>query len=443
MTAWETESLGAAGSHLTLRVACWDGHGLQVSIQGTPVLAENEIDVTLMIDENEPETSTWSTWPQGGVPGASNFSQESGRHLAQLRGASSLTVEIPATGLPPFTFNLRGMFDSPVQENIDECGFYKPGETREPPVELNNSGNTQGINADATSISWYRTQRSGPTPQTSLQEVRWADNQRELELRVSCGDSSSQVYLWGSLIDALVGDSAMVEWSLDGAAAQRETWSLISRNRRGYLSPIDAAQLIASWRDGSVLDFRVQGANPIDQRFDLGTMFASPVVDSFDQCVVADLPAQAPSVTDVPFTAEGSLFYQAEARNGSKWVYTSVYLRATSSGVALSCGVDGLGVQIIGIGSTGGAFIAGDTVEVTWRVGSGAPRTDTWDVWLLGQRYHISPADDAAFFAAINGADSLSISVASDPVFTTTYDLAGNGFWTTPVQPNLDACGGS
>ena len=33
--------------------------------------------------------------------------------------------------------------------------------------------------------------------------------------------------------------------------------------------------------------------------------------------------------------------------------------------------------------------------------------------------------------------------VASDPEFVETYDFAGNGFWSTPVQPNLDACVGS
>lgn len=439
----ETELLGAAGSHLTLRVACWDGHGLQVSVQGIPELAARETDVTLIIDEREPETSTWSTWPLGGVPGAASSSPEPGRHLAQLRGASSLTVEIPATGLPPFTFDLRGMFNSPVQENIDECGFYKPGETREPPVELNTSGNTQGINGDATTVFWSRSQGPGHIPQTSLYEYRWVENQLEIGLVVLCGSTGPLVYLRGSLIDALSGDSVTVESRLDGAAAQRETWRLVSVSGRGFLSPPDAVQSITSWRDGSVLELKVEGANAIEQRFDLGTMFASPVVDSLDQCVAADLPAQAPSVTDVPPTSEGSLIYQASAQYGSEWVFTSVFLRSEGGGVALSCGIDGLGVQVVGIGSAGSAFISGDTVEVTWRVGSGAPRTDVWDTWLLGQSYRISPTDDAAFFAAINGADSLSISVASDPVFSETYDLAGNGFWSTPVQPNLDACGGS
>lgn len=251
------------------------------------------------------------------------------------------------------------------------------------------------------------------------------------------------MFLWGSSINALVGDSAKVAWTLDGAASERETWTLTSSFGRVYLHPNDAVRSIANWRNGSVLEFEVQGATTIIQRFDLGTMFASPVVDSFDQCVATEHPAQAPSVTDVPLTTEESLRYRAEPLPGSKTVFTSLSLTSASSQVRLSCGIDGLGVQVTGIGAASAAFIPGETVEVTWRIGSGAPQTAIWDAWPFNQSYRISPAADAAFYAAINGADSLSINVASDPVVTQTYGLADNGFWSTPVQPNLDACGDS
>ncbi len=79
-------------------------------------------------------------------------------------------------------------------------------------------------------------------------------------------------------------------------------------------------------------------------------------------------------------------------------------------------------------------------VSVTYGVNGGPGVAGTWDVWPWGSWYAISPQDDEAFYQAILGSDTLAITVASDPEYTETYDLKGNGFWTTPVQPNLDAC---
>ena len=164
------------------------------------------------------------------------------------------------------------------------------------------------------------------------------------------------------------------------------------------------------------------------------------------------LSATSP-VTNVQFTEQDNIWYEADSALGSSWTHTRLQLRIPSdagpewagfsSFLEIACGTDGLGVAINGIGLASPAFISGNTAEVTWRVGNGPPQRGTWDVWpFAGDRHSISPQDDAAFYAAIQGVDSLSVSVASEPVFTQTYDFAANDFWTTPVQPNLDACGG-
>ena len=137
-----------------------------------------------------------------------------------------MTVEIPASGLEPLVFDLRGMFDTPVQGNIDECGFYKPGGTREPPPALNTSGSTQGINGESTQVLWRRSQSSGSLPETSLQEARAAQGNLNLTLYVSCGGAGLRLFLVGAVLDSLSGEQTTVQWSLDGGPTQREAWTL-------------------------------------------------------------------------------------------------------------------------------------------------------------------------------------------------------------------------
>ena len=142
------------------------------------------------------------------------------------------------------------------------------------------------------------------------------------------------------------------------------------------------------------------------------------------------------------------MIYRSEKVVGSRVAASLVALSDGESSQDLSrllvtCGQDGVRIAISNVGR--GQYLADpdETVEVTWRIGRGAPQTATWDIWPISGLYSISPQDDAAFYAAIKDGDSLSYSAATDPVATGEFDLAGNGFWETPVQPNLDACAGS
>ena len=38
--------------------------------------------------------------------------------------ADTMTITIPQLAIGPVTFDLRGMFDTPVQGNLDHCGNY-------------------------------------------------------------------------------------------------------------------------------------------------------------------------------------------------------------------------------------------------------------------------------------------------------------------------------
>ena len=412
------------------------------------------LDVTLELDGHELPTEPWRamTWRIDSKTwyGIDTFDS---RLIARLRDTSSLTVTIDGTDLPPVTFDLTGMFDTPIQENIDECGYYKPGETREPPLALNTSGNTQGINGDATAIFWSRQRGAGSVPYVAVGELaQTTEAMNSLGLYMTCGPTSTTMFLYGSLL-AELGGAAEVEWNVDADPVVSESWVWNLSGSNGFLYAADPLSVIMKWRDGAVLNVTIGGAEPIQQRFDLGAMFSVPVVDTLDECLSRPSPAWSPPVQDVLTTTEDNVTYVANGVT-SAWAAAQLWLQVPSdtapewapysSLLTVICGVEGIGAGVMRIGNAQSVFISSDTVEVTWRAGDGLPQTATWDAWLppnVGS-YSISPPDDAAFFAAIRDTDSLSISVASDPVFTETYDLSGNGFWDTPVQPNLDACGG-
>ena len=447
---------GAQGDRLGVEIGCDERGSRFVRVGWFKASETDSLDVTLEIDGREFEAEPWRvlTWTTQSDSWAAAQSPESSRLVARLRNASSLTVTIDGTDLPPVTFDLTGMFDTPIQENIDECGFYQPGETRELPPGLNASGTTQGINGDETTISWSREQATGVIPSTTIREFsQSASGPSSIELYVFCGPTGLTLTVFGTRLADLSGEEATVKWSVDDAPAVEESWTVARVGVIALLSPADHQSVLEAWREGSVLNMTIGGAEPIQQRFDLGAMFSIPVVDTLDECLSRPSPAWSPPVQDVLTTRENNVSYVASGAT-SAWAATQLQLRVPSdtapewapfsSLLIVNCGVEGIGAGVMRIGNAQSVFISSDTVEVTWRADDGLPQTETWDAWSPPWgSYSISPPDDAAFFAAIRDADSLSISVASDPVFTETYDLSGNGFWDTPVQPNLDACGGS
>ena len=444
---------------LSLAMSCMGTNGPQrLSLRGLGGIegfgTAVETAVSLVIDEGAPQVLIWRaiSWEE---TGQSNVWIDGGREIALLRNASMVTIDVPASGLGPVIFDLDGFFETPVQGNIDECGNYKPGETREPPRALNTRGSRQGVNRHATLVEWQRSQGATSLPSTLVMESRWNDGQRDVGLILSCGPEGTRLFLWGSQVDALAGRKATVTWSLDGMAPRQESWMVTSLGPRNYLSPPKASAIIAAWREAELLDFEVIGPNSIVQRFDLATMFGAPVVETMDRCLATGLPEWTLPVTGIPITSQGDLTYGANAGFGSTWRTSFVRLRAamdsstletaepgSSPLLTVTCGIDGIGIEIRDIDSAASAVISGDSVDVTWMVDDGVPQTSRWDIWPLVQGYGISPEDDAAFYAAIEAADRLSVSIDSSPVMDQTYNFGGNRFWNTPVQPNLDACGG-
>lgn len=124
-----TTAADAPGGSAALTVGCSSG-GLFMLIGNVRKVEGNRTDVVLTIGDRPSETSSWDLGQYGGGDLRFVSSQDASRLMAQLRGASSVKVEIPASSLEAFSFDLSGVFETPVQGNLDECGYYKPGETR-------------------------------------------------------------------------------------------------------------------------------------------------------------------------------------------------------------------------------------------------------------------------------------------------------------------------
>ncbi len=437
-----------------MQATCYSGSVAQFFIE-TPLEVEaGRVSVSLTVDGRPLGPTLWGMEQQGSV---GLLVHPSARQLiAQLREASVAVAEVPELTSVPITFDVRGMFDTPVQGNLDECGYYKPGEVRTLPLPLNVFGVSSIPNADDSVtevIAWLRIPGSPTIVQTDLLAVHRRVDEPNLGLIMTCGPSGVSMSIYGERTSELDGNHLRVQWRTDGGAVHRALWQ-VAHNSTGttQVSPEFAREVISSWRNASEVELTLLDAIPSSHRFNLEALFDSPVADTFDECLTMPIPPQSPLVTGIPLTFDTHLTYAADLFHGSSWITSFVELMDNSplpdsaadldtrSELAVFCRIDGISVRVGKLDATQPVFVTGDTLEVTWNV-DGRSHTEMWDVWSTFSYHDISPPDDAGFYAALKDAGALTIRVASDPVITKTYDLERHGFWDTPVQPNLDACG--
>ena len=436
----------------TIDAYCLSGSHLQVQVDVPIAMDAGEVAVTLNIDDRPAVTSTWTVLGTGS--GSSLHPPSNAQLMAQLRDATVVLIHAPDLIPLPITVHLAGMFNTPVQRNLDECGYYRPGEIRMLPLSLN-AYDIQVVydpGRDLRIAKFWQREPGKAMPDVSAAEHHLRNGILDIGLSVSCGNQGASLTFYGSIVRSLLGDDVLVEWSVDGSAAQRETWKLTDSGVTEVVSPTRARALIASWRDASDLEIKLLDASPIAHLFNLKALFEMPVIDTLDACLAAPLPSQSTPVSGIPLTARGELTLEADFFGGSSWLSSSVSVKDTGaapvepdalderSALTVGCGVGGIEAQVLQLDAAESAFIAGDTVEVDWQI-DGRSRSETGVAWTQYFLYAIAPPDHSAFYEALNIARTLTIHVQSDPPITKTYELARHGFWDTPVQPNLDACG--
>lgn len=443
---------GDATSHL--RFHCINSSGFQGELVVSPVVEAEEVEVSLTVDNRPTETTTWLV-----TSSATNsflHPPSNAELMAMLRSASDVIVEVNGIIPGQLQFQLSGLFDTPVQGNLDECGYYRPGEVRMLPPPLNVYGAIQTSDDErglTVARLWQRMPaRAIPTMTSTEQHFRGETT--VIGLTITCSNHGARVSIYGSAVRTLTGDRVEVEWSTDGSPPRRDTWNVTGVRGPTGVNPADARALIVSWRDASELELILLADGQTAHRFDLGAIFDIPIIDTFDACLATPLPTQSPSVTGIPLTARGEIRFTADFFSGSSWLSSYVLVRDsgdapaerhdpdTRSTLYVACGSGGIEVWVANLDRAEPTFIAGDSVDVIWQI-EGRSRAETWEAWTQTFRYGIAPTDHPAFYAALKDARTLTIQVQSDPPITKTYELGRHGFWDTPVQPNLDRCGDS
>ncbi len=437
-----------------MQATCYSGSVSQALIETPLEVDAGQVSVSLTVDGRSFGSTLWHKEQVGSF---GLLVHPSPRQLmAQLRGASVAVAEVPELTSVPITFDVSGMFDTPVQANLDECGYYKPGQIRSLPLPLNALGVSSMPNADdgvTELIAWLRIPGSPTIVQTDLLAVHRRVDEPDLGLIMTCGPSGVSMSIYGERTSELDGNHLRVQWRTDGGAVHQALWQVAHFSTGStQVSPKLASEVISSWRNASELELTLLDAVPSSHRFNLDALFDNPVADTFDECLTMPIPPQSPPVTGIPLTFDTHLTYAADIFHGSSWITSFVELldnsplpdRAddidTRSELSVFCRIDGMSVRVSKLDAMQPVFVAGDTVEVTWNI-DGRSHTEMWDVWSTFNYHDISPPDDAGFYAALKGAATLTIRVASDPVITKMFELERHGFWDTPVQPNLDACG--
>ena len=434
----------------TLTVGCFAGQWIHFIVNNLPAIEPGLTDVSMVIGDREAVRSQWQTYPYGSGSDRSNaYILPDAETVALLSIAHTVSIEFHDIDLGPLTFSMAGLFDSPVQENLDNCVFYLKGETRELPPSFVTSGTEK---VDGTNVSWGR--GYSVAGRTHVYVNLWADDDavsRSTRLAFSCNEAGPGIYFTSEQFQDWSGDTMSVSWQVDDGPTQSDTWEVynFSGSATLFAQPASARAFISTIRDGHSLAITFNATSELQRFYSLNAMFGTPIQQTIDECVETDAAVDSTS-TLVDEHDEGPLVYRASNFGGADAVTTILVLKILddeapnwagySSRLIISCTGSTLGVMIGDIGLVGD-FTFADEVEVTWRAGNGGPQTETWDV-RGNFRSTVLPRDGSAVFHAINGADSFSVSVASSPVFTETYEFADNGFWDTPVQPNLDACGG-
>ena len=445
----------ARDGEVIFRIGCWAAGSRGVNLENLPATEASEAAIMLQIDDQEAVSKTWYSYSHQHAEGWGGLSARQPEELIeQLRGATTLVITIVDSGLTPITINVPTMFETPIQDNIDNCGRYKAGETRE--LEQPESSVITGRIDDPDGewvIDWNLSPSGGTVPNTWTRQFVF-NTELEVYLVASCSPTGATFIFGGTRFGDLSDDQVEVVWSVDGGAEQLETWQVVDYFGSRYAHPDSALALISSWRNASTLEITLASAPDHTHQLNLTDLFGSPIQAAFDDCLALPRPTLPTPAGTVEQTTVDQLTYGSDTTFGSAVTATSLSLQVPSdsapewagysSRFALGCGMGGYWIAIWGLGLDTPLFISGESVTVTWSVDDGPLTTAEWDVWPWSiDAYAISPPEDAEFYAAIRNADSLTIDVMADVIFTQTYDLAGNGFWTTPVQPNLDACVGS
>ena len=216
---------GAFQGRLRFTSGCWNSQGLDLRIDGLLESDATSHRVTVRIDDQAEVVEVWHSWNENGRQMVSP--RDDLGLLQRLKGASSVTFTVEGSDLTPVTFDLTGVYDTPIQGNLDNCGMYKQGETREleQPESSVITGRINDPDGESV-IDWNLSPSGGTVPITWTRQFVF-DTELEVYLVASCSPTGATFIFGGTRFGDLSDDQVEVVWSVDGGAEQLETWQVV------------------------------------------------------------------------------------------------------------------------------------------------------------------------------------------------------------------------
>ncbi|MYA02558.1 MAG: hypothetical protein F4038_08715 [Chloroflexi bacterium] len=438
-------------------------YGFNISLLGLPEFDADPVDVTLSFSNGMTTTSAWRRYDTTILQ-----SPDPWVDFDRLRQAEFVSVDIP--GLLPVAqeFDLTDMFTTPIQENLEHCGNYAPGETREfPPTSPSyRGGRLTTFNGSMSEALWHWWREPGTLSRVTLEEEllrlpsdgAGVSNEVGLSLNMTCDSQGLVIQLSGSELekgtDVAGGSKPVFQVLADGEALDDVVW----RSGSGLMYPQDGRDFFDAVRQATRLQVRLAPDDGETLAFDLSALFDTPAQEFFDQCAEHPKRTEATPYTDADQWVRSNIpgvGYRIGTGNAQEldwWTLLILDEQSAWSGapsghqeMRLTCGLDGIAIQLRNVGSGQPVFLRAwpAHVEVSWRTDV-KEVTESWDVWDLEfhqDGFSLSPPNDRAFFEQIHGADSLTIDVPTEPHPVTLYFTLGEiGVWDTPAAINLEAC---
>ena len=266
----------SSGQERTLRIEGLSGPGEAATVMSEEDLNVVEIDLTL--DDDDAETQYWRLQSGGGQHWLS-ADEHATELLTRLREASTITATIIGSGLAPATFKVAGMFDTPVQGNLDNCGNYiEP--TWQPIREAQSGRPTPGVYYKVDYPQWLDGERRTYLTLDASGERTGADGSH-VDLKIECRQGIRSIRM--GYLPSGSGEYD-VRSRIDQADWTEATWVIRSPSSDlTYTNPpLDYEDL----RWGTTLEIEIPLLPALELSFDLAALFNTPVQSNIDNCGV-------------------------------------------------------------------------------------------------------------------------------------------------------------
>ena len=263
-------------------VGCNDGH-LIAAVAGWPVVGSERVDASWRVDDGTTRRWRWNTVALGGMEAIGAMAHA--EFIGSLIGGEWLSVTLH--GPKAFTAHipLDGLFSTPVQANLQQCGRYELSATVGQDEALTPTFTpVRDVSGEKANVQYGTTNdlyegRLTTRVQILSEAAPGFDN--HVVLRIECGNGRLWLSVWAW---AGGNDLRPVDWSVDGGANHREIWDQwFGKTNTGYwISPRLDWQVIKQLQNGDRLKLATGEDAPT--YFTLSDLFETPVQPNLENC---------------------------------------------------------------------------------------------------------------------------------------------------------------